>query len=113
MPTFADARALAELVLADHDPARWRRAQDRAREALRAAERPDVERGPLVQAAVLLEIGHSPVVARTGAPATDAARFLDVRGYDGRVVDLVAHPDLDDADATRRALRCSDAAVRP
>lgn len=113
MPTFADARALAELVLADHDPARWRRAQDRARAVQRAAERPEVERGPLLQAAVLLEIGHSPVVARTGAPGPDAARFLRSRGYDRRVVDLVAHPDRDDADATRSALRDGDAAVGP
>jgi hypothetical protein len=91
MPSFADARALAELTLADHLPDRWLHTQAVAREAIRLAVLPEVDREPLIIAAVLHDVGHSPVVARTGFHPLDGARFLTTRGYDRRVTALVAH----------------------
>jgi putative nucleotidyltransferase with HDIG domain len=91
MPSFADARALAEQTLADHLPDRWRHTQAVAREAIRLAALPEVDREPLIAAAVLHDVGYSPVVARTGFHPLDGARFLATRGYDRRVTALVAH----------------------
>jgi putative nucleotidyltransferase with HDIG domain len=91
VPSFADARALAELTLAEHLPDRWRHTQAVAREAVRLSALPEVDREPLLAAAVLHDIGYSPVVARTGFHPLDGARFLRSRGYDPRVAALVAH----------------------
>jgi putative nucleotidyltransferase with HDIG domain len=130
VPTFADARALAEMTLAEHLPDRWRHVQGVAREATRLAELPGIDRDPLIQAAVLHDIGYSPIVARTGFHPLDGARFLAARGYEPRVVALVAHhsaaaveADLrgvtgldaheDEASATRDALWYCDAVTGP
>lgn len=130
MPSFSDARALAELTLAEHLPARWLRTQAVTHEAMRLAAIPDVDREPLLLAAVLHDVGHSPVVARTGFPPLDGARFLRARGYDARVTALVAHhgaavvegrlrhlPGLagfaDEASVTRDALWYCDAVCGP
>ena len=130
MPSFADARALAELTLAEHLPDRWLHSQAVAREATRLAALPEVDREPLLVAAVLHDVGWSPVVARTGFHPLDGARFLRTRGYDGRVTALVAHhsgaavearlreiPGLerfdDEASATRDALWYCDAVLGP
>ncbi|MDL5158292.1 phosphohydrolase [Actinomycetospora termitidis] len=91
LPSFAESRALAETLLADHLPERWRRAQAIAREAVRLAGLPEVDREPLIHAAVLLDVGRSPVAARTGFPSLDAARFLRARRYPDRLLALVAH----------------------
>jgi putative nucleotidyltransferase with HDIG domain len=91
VPSFADARALAELTLAEHLPDRWLHSQAVAREAVRLAALPEVDREPLLAAAVLHDVGYSPVVARTGFHPLDGARFLRTRGYDRRVTALVAH----------------------
>jgi putative nucleotidyltransferase with HDIG domain len=89
VPSFADARALAELTLAEHLPDRWLHSQAVARKATRLAALPNVDREPLLIAAVLHDVGRSPVVARTGFHPLDGARFLRTRGYDGRVTGLV------------------------
>lgn len=91
MPGFDHARALAETLLATQAPERWVRAQHVAARARELGGLPGVDRDPLMIAAVLHGIGASPVVARTGFAPLDAARFLDVRGYDTRIVALVAH----------------------
>ncbi len=130
MPSFADARALAELTLAEHLPDRWLHTQAVAREAIRLAALPDVDREPLLAAAVLHDVGYSPVVARTGFHPLDAARFLPTRGYGRRVAALVAHHSAaavearlrgihglerydDEASATRDALWYCDAVCGP
>ncbi|MEJ2860108.1 HD domain-containing protein [Actinomycetospora flava] len=130
MPSFADARALAETVLAEHFPDRWRHVQSVAREALRISALPEVDRDDLIQAAVLHDIGYSPVVARTRFHPLDGARFLAARGYEDRVVDLVAHHSgaaieaelrgigglerfRDEASPTRDALWYCDAVTGP
>jgi putative nucleotidyltransferase with HDIG domain len=104
VPSFADARALAELTLAEHLPDRWRHTQAVAREAVRLAALPDVDREPLIVAAVLHDIGYSPVVARTGFHPLDGARFLRTRGYDRRVTALVAHHSAAAVEAGLRAI---------
>ncbi|HEY2192364.1 MAG TPA: HD domain-containing protein [Actinomycetospora sp.] len=130
VPSFADARALAELTLAEHLPQRWLHTQAVAREAVRLAALPDVEREPFLVAAVLHDVGYSPVIARTGFHPLDGARFLRSRGYDRRVTALVAHhsaaavearlreiPGLegfdDEATPTRDALWWCDAVCGP
>ncbi|GLZ50029.1 metal-dependent phosphohydrolase, HD subdomain protein [Actinomycetospora sp. NBRC 106375] len=104
MPSFADARALAETVLADHLRDRWLHVQAVTREALQLAELPEVDREPLIQAAVLHDIGYSPVVARSGFHPLDGARFLSARGYDDRVVALVAHHSAAVVEAAERGI---------
>lgn len=99
LPSFAASRALAETLLADRLPERWRHTQATAREAIRLAGLPGVDREPLIHAAVLLDLGRSPVVVRTGFPPLDAARFLRVRGYPSRVLGLVAHQLAADVEA--------------
>ncbi|MCD2187378.1 phosphohydrolase [Actinomycetospora soli] len=91
LPSFAASRALAETLLADHLPERWRHTQGRAREAVRLAGLPGVDREWLIHAAVLLDVGRSPVAVRTGFPPLDAARFLRARSYPARLLGLVAH----------------------
>ena len=105
MPSFADARALAELTLADHLPDRWLHTQAVAREAIRLAALPDVDREPLIVAAVLHDVGYSPVVARSGFHPLDGARFLATRGYDHRVTALVAHHSAAAVEAQLREVR--------
>lgn len=102
---FDAARALAETLLAHQRPELWERAQRAAIAAREVAERSGVDRDVLMAAAILHPIGHSPVARRSGDPAADAARFLDVRGVDPRVVALVAgRGPAADADALRECL---------
>jgi hypothetical protein len=91
VPTFADARGLAEFALAEHLPDRWRHVQSVTREALRLVDLADVDRDALIQSAVLHDIGYSPIVARVGFHPLDGARYLVARAFDKRVVALVAH----------------------
>lgn len=130
MPSVSDARALAELALAEHLPDRWRHVQSVAREAIRIADIDGVDRDVLIQSAVLHDIGYSPIVSRVGFHPLDGARFLGARGYHHRVAGLVAHHssasieaemrDLDgldtfedEASVTRDALWYCDAVTGP
>ncbi|MDD7920982.1 HD domain-containing protein [Actinomycetospora callitridis] len=130
MPSIADARSLAELTLAEHLPDRWRHVQSVSREALRIADIADVDSDRLIQAAVLHDIGYSPLVAHVGFHPIDGARFVAARGYDDRVAALVAHHSgalieanlrevsglelfPDEASATRDALWYCDAVTGP
>ncbi|WP_433787567.1 HD domain-containing protein [Actinomycetospora sp. CA-101289] len=130
MPSFADARALAELTLGEHLPDRWRHVQSVAREALRIADIGDISRDALTQSAVLHDIGYSPIVARVGFHPLDGARFLAAHQYGERVASLVAHHSSaiteaglrdvagldafeDEASPTRDALWYCDAVTGP
>jgi hypothetical protein len=130
VPSFADARALGEMLLADHLPDRWLHTQAVARTATRLTDIPGVDRDPLLIAAVLHDVGYSPVVARTGFHPLDGARFLRTRGYDRRISALVAHHSAaaiearlrtmdglhgfdDEASPTRDALWYCDAVCGP
>jgi hypothetical protein len=102
VPSFSDARALAELTLAEHLPDRWRHVQSVAREALRIADIGGVDRDSLTQSAILHDIGYSPIVARLGFHPLDGARFVAARGYDERIAGLVAHHSGADIEAELR-----------
>ncbi|WP_248292249.1 HD domain-containing protein [Actinomycetospora sp. TBRC 11914] len=104
VPSFAEARALAELTLAEHLPDRWRHTQAVVREAVRLSALPEVDREPLLVAAVLHDVGYSPVVARTGFHPLDGARFLRTRGYDARCTAVVAHHSAAAVEARVRGL---------
>lgn len=104
---FDAARALAETLLAHQLPELWERAQRAAIRARELGEHPDLDRDLLMTAAVLHPIGHSPVARRTGDPIADGARFLSVRGFDPRIVALVAGQTGDAADPASIALRDS------
>ncbi|WP_018332216.1 hypothetical protein [Actinomycetospora chiangmaiensis] len=99
LPSFAASRALAETLLADRRPEWWWHTQAAAREAVRLADLPGVDRESLLHAAVLLDVGRSPAAARTGFPPLDAARFLRARSYPARVLGLVAHQLAADVEA--------------
>ncbi|MHC1563171.1 HD domain-containing protein [Actinomycetospora sp. C-140] len=104
MPSFSDARALAELALAEHLPERWLHVQSVAREALRIAHVKGADRDTLFQSAVLHDIGYSPIVARIGFHPLDGARFLAKHGYDERIVSLVAHHSAATVEAELRGV---------
>ncbi len=111
MTSFDAARALAETLLASQRPDLWERAQRAAIRARELAEETGADREVLMVAAVLHPIGESPVARRTGEPQADAARYLDVRGHDPRVVALVGGRGADPAAAALR--RCIDESAPP
>ena len=86
------AYPLAESVLAEPLPRRWKHClgvAERARTiALVLGEDADL----LEAAAVLHDIGYAPDLAKTGFHPLDGARYLrDVANADQRVINLVAH----------------------
>lgn len=104
MHSFSDARALAELALAEHLPDRWRHVQSVASEAIRIADIEDVDRDALIRSAILHDIGYSPIVERVGFHPLDGARFLRARQYGDRIVGLVAHHSAADVEAEVRGI---------
>jgi putative nucleotidyltransferase with HDIG domain len=99
------AYTLAESLLAEPLPRRWRHSQGVAR---RASElRPILgEEADLMEAAgILHDIGYSPTIAHTGFHPLDGARFLRDQDADERVVRLVAHHSCAILEADLRGLR--------
>ncbi|KWT63149.1 phosphohydrolase [Streptomyces albus subsp. albus] len=100
------AYSLTEALLSDPLPRRWRHSlgvAERAR-SLRPILGDD---SPLMEsAAVLHDIGYSPLVASTGFHPLDGARYLrDHTGMDTRVIRLVAHHSCALLEAEERGLR--------
>lgn len=99
------SRTLAEQLLADELPRRWRHVQGVAR---RAAELADglnpSEQSTLVAAAWLHDIGYTPVLALTGFHPLDGARFLTGEEFPPAVVQLVAYHSGADVEADERHL---------
>lgn len=91
IPTAAQARSLAERLLADVGMW-WPRSRTSATLAHDLADLfgPDDSR-VLVAAATLHAIGNSPGLRRTGCPPLDGAVYLLDRGYPPRLAALVAH----------------------
>lgn len=113
MTSFDAARAVAENLLAAQRPDLWARAQWAAIRARDLAGETGADPDVLMTAAVLHPIGASPVAGRTGDARADAARFLEVRGEDPRVVALVGGTGTGPAaDALRRCLDELDAEAR-
>ncbi|WNZ12168.1 HD domain-containing protein [Streptomyces sp. 11x1] len=100
------AYPLAESLLAEPLPRRWKHSlgvAERAR-SIAAALGPDAEL--LEAAAVLHDIGYAPDLAKTGFHPLDGARYLrDVEQADERVVRLVAHHSCAWMEAEARGLR--------
>jgi hypothetical protein len=65
---------------------------------------PDKDRGLLVAAAWLHDIGYTPGIADTGFHALDGARWLLPQGFDRRLAGLVAHHSCASYEAAERGL---------
>ncbi|MDC0765684.1 HD domain-containing protein [Streptomyces sp. HD] len=100
------AYPLAESLLAEPLPRRWRHSQGVAERARTIAPILGEEAELLEAAAVLHDIGYSPHLAKTGFHPLDGARYLrDVANADERVVNLVAHHSCAWLEAEARGLR--------
>ncbi|MEV6105168.1 HD domain-containing protein [Streptomyces sp. NPDC051940] len=100
------AAPLAESILAEPLPRRWKHCLGVAQRARTLAPilGPDAEL--LEAAAVLHDIGYAPDLAKTGFHPLDGARYLrDVAQADERVVRLVAHHSCAWMEAEARGLR--------
>lgn len=100
------AYPLAESLLAEPLPRRWRHSQGVAERARTIAPILGKDAELLEAAAVLHDIGYSPDLAKTGFHPLDGARYLrDVAQADERVVNLVAHHSCAWMEAEARGLR--------
>lgn len=100
------AYPLAESLLADPLPRRWRHSQGVAQRARAIAPALGDDAALLEAAAVLHDIGYAPDLAKTGLHPLDGARYLrDVVHADERVVNLVAHHSCAWMEADARGLR--------
>ncbi|MFD3329019.1 HD domain-containing protein [Streptomyces sp. NPDC058701] len=99
------AYPLAESLLAEPLPRRWRHCLGVAERARAIAKilGPDAE--VLEAAAVLHDVGYAPALATTGFHPLDGARYLRSVGADERVVRLVAHHSCAWMEAEARGLR--------
>lgn len=130
MVGFDDAFALSESLLAEALPDRWRHVQSVAEQAARIGATTGVDAEDLRVAAILHDIGYSPLIAHLRFHPLDGARFLGSEGYPQRIVSLVARHScsvveaelrgidgvedyVDEASPTRDALWFCDATTGP
>lgn len=100
------AYPLAESLLAEPLPRRWKHSLGVAERARSIALILGGDASLLEAAAVLHDIGYSPDLAKTGFHPLDGARYLrDVAGADERVIRLVAHHSCAWMEAEARGLR--------
>ncbi|MFE3163835.1 HD domain-containing protein [Streptomyces sp. NPDC059224] len=100
------AYPLAESLLSDPLPRRWRHSVGVAERARTIAPILGADAELLEAAAVLHDIGYAPDLAKTGFHPLDGARYLrDVAQADERVVSLVAHHSCSWMEAEARGLR--------
>ncbi|WP_405505880.1 HD domain-containing protein [Streptomyces purpurascens] len=100
------AYPLAESLLAEPLPRRWRHCLGVAERARTIALILDQDADLLEAAAVLHDIGYAPDLAKTGFHPLDGARYLrDVADADEQVVNLVAHHSCSWLEADARGLR--------
>ncbi|GAA2219853.1 HD domain-containing protein [Streptomyces indiaensis] len=100
------AYPLAESLLAEPLPRRWKHSLGVAERARSIATILGQEAELLEAAAVLHDIGYSPDLAKTGFHPLDGARYLrDIAHADERVVKLVAHHSCAWMEAEARGLR--------
>ncbi len=98
-----DAAKLAETLLAEELPRRWRHVRSVARRARWVAlnlSLPD----DLVTAAWLHDIGYASELVATGFHPLDGARYLKRLGVNGQVVSLVAYHSCAQIEAEVRGL---------
>jgi putative nucleotidyltransferase with HDIG domain len=106
LPTLTEwAYPLAESLLAESLPRRWKHCLGVAERARTIAPILGKDAELLETAAVLHDIGYAPDLAKTGFHPLDGARYLrDVAGADERVVNLVAHHSCAWMEAEARGL---------
>ncbi|MFG2962303.1 HD domain-containing protein [Streptomyces sp. NPDC048288] len=107
MPTLTDwAYPLAESLLAEPLPRRWKHCLGVAERARTIALILGDDADLLEAAAVLHDIGYAPDLAKTGFHSLDGARYLrDVANADARITNLVAHHSCAWMEAEARGLR--------
>ncbi|MFI1045029.1 HD domain-containing protein [Streptomyces griseoruber] len=100
------AYPLAESLLAEPLPRRWKHCLGVAERARTIAPILGQDAELLEAAAVLHDVGYAPDLAKTGFHPLDGARYLrDVANADERVVNLVAHHSCSWMEAEARGLR--------
>jgi hypothetical protein len=98
-----NAARLAEGLLAEELPRRWRHVRSVARRARWAAQHLSLS-DDLVVAAWLHDIGYSPKLVETGFHPLDGARYLKGLGVNGQIVSLVAYHSCAQIEAEVRGL---------
>ncbi|MGW4237854.1 HD domain-containing protein [Streptomyces sp. NPDC004749] len=105
MDLTGQAYHLAESLLSEPLPRRWRHSLGVAERARSLRPILNEDASLLEAAAVLHDIGYSPRIASTGFHPLDGARFLrDQAGMDERVCRLVAHHSCALMEAEERGL---------
>ncbi|WP_328674525.1 HD domain-containing protein [Streptomyces sp. NBC_00322] len=100
------AYPLAESLLAEPLPRRWKHSLGVAERARIIAPILGADADLMEAAAVLHDIGYAPDLAKTGFHPLDGARYLrDVADADERVIRLVAHHSCAWMEAEARGLR--------
>ncbi|MFC5027163.1 HD domain-containing protein [Streptomyces sp. DSM 41987] len=100
------AYPLAESLLSDPLPRRWKHSLGVAERARSVASILGADAELIEAAAVLHDIGYAPDLAKTGFHPLDGARYLrDVARADERVTRLVAHHSCAWMEAEARGLR--------
>jgi HD domain len=102
--TVDEAAGVAEQMLAETLPRRWRHVRSVARRARWVAKQLSLS-DDLVAAAWLHDIGYVPELVETGFHPLDGARFLRRKGVDEQVVSLVAYHSCAQIEADVRGLR--------
>ncbi|WP_326748598.1 HD domain-containing protein [Streptomyces virginiae] len=100
------AYGLAESLLAEPLPRRWAHSLGVAGRARELHGILGEDAALMEAAAVLHDVGYSPLIASTGFHPLDGARFLrDQEGLDERVIRLVAHHSFALLEAEERGLK--------
>jgi putative nucleotidyltransferase with HDIG domain len=98
------AQSVAQQLLADELPQRWRHVGGVAAQAERLIGIAPSDVGLLVSAAWLHDIGYASPLVETGFHPVDGARHLRRLDVDNRVVNLVAHHSCARVEAQLRGL---------
>lgn len=105
MELTTDARDLAASLLSETLPRRWGHVQAVGAKAERVSVALDrADRGALIAAAWLHDIGYAQLLVQSGFHPLDGARWLRRRGFDERVTCLVAHHTCAILEAEERGL---------
>jgi hypothetical protein len=89
---IANARGLARTLLCKDSPERWLHTQGVANRAAELAVTVSANDRPLLIAVAWLhDIGYAPALQETGFHPLDGALYLQMQGWDDRLVALVGH----------------------
>jgi hypothetical protein len=103
-PGVAAAWELAQVLLAESLPRRWRHSVGVFEAAGKIGSTVTDDRDLLCRAAVLHDIGYAPPLVKSGFHALDGATYLLSIGADRRLVSLVAHHSCASVEAEERGL---------